>query len=667
MAAPERWFSLLDKVHLTRLLVSLVLSPLIIFGQPANNRDLVVEVAPGSLLERRHALVIGNDRYPSAPLANAANDARAIEQALSELGFETLLAENSSLAELERSIKRFVGRIRENDVALVFYAGHGFQIEGENYIVPIDFSSDDPESAKHSSYSANKLLDSIGARRPKLQLVILDACRNNPFAVSRSLGGGLATMGAAGKGTFIALATAPGKTASDNPNGVNGLFTTALLKVIKRKGVSLTELFDEVKREVSMLSADDQRPWTNSDYAGKWFFLPPDDYIPEEIDPTSSLRLLEEARKSEKNLFYNDAAEMYERLLGREKDSEMGLLAKTQITFLRALVATQGAVDSHSNPLESAAQLKSVWELLPSRGPLGLDAASNFLVSGKVPEAVEILGRLRGADQETAFRATEMLQELARTFPVATDALASPFKALPPDPASSKPKSRFEGMAAKLKAQAVLQQKQSAAEAQALAPVTGVLSGLPPPTTEGWLLRVETLKPPTPKPSDPSPSIASNPEVTPVPEPKPAPSKAANLVKVEFQSRPEGAMVNLSQPGIAPCKTSCTVELRPGLQTATLTLPGFRPVIRTWEVSKSQALVAVDLEPLMGTAFISTAPDSALIEVDGKMTQLHTPAKLALPPGDYVVSIWDGNIRVRQQQKFSLKDAETLSIAIKTQ
>ena len=109
-----------------------------------------------------------------------------------------MLLENAVLEELDRGVKKFLSRIRQNDVALVFYAGHGFQIEGENYIVPVDFSADDISAAKFSSYPANKLLDGITSRDPKLQLIILDACRNNPFAVSRNVGGGLAMMGASG-------------------------------------------------------------------------------------------------------------------------------------------------------------------------------------------------------------------------------------------------------------------------------------------------------------------------------------------------------------------------------------------------------------------------------------------------------------------------------------
>jgi hypothetical protein len=652
-------------------------------------RDLVVEAVPAyTLIEKRHALVIGNDRYPSAPLLNAGNDARSVEQALSELGFQTLLLENAGLEEMDRGIKKFMSRIRPGDVALIFYAGHGFQMEGENYLVPVDFSATDANAAKFSSYSANKLLDGVAAREPKLQLVILDACRNNPFAVSRSLGGGLAMMGAGGKGTFIALATAPGATASDNPNGSNGLFTGAVLKSLQKKGLALTELFDEVKREVSLLSGDTQRPWTNSDFAGRWYFVPPEGYVPEEVDPATSFRVLDEARKSEKNQFYEESAGMYERLAAQEKDSELGTLAKSVAAFLRALVKAQVMLDGGAKPLELGAEMQKVWELLPSRASIGLEAATNYLLAGKVAEAITILGRLRGGDADTAFRATEMLQELAKTFPLAAELVAKPFAALPPDPMQAKPKSRFESLAVQFKEQLAQKRKEEAAAPKTLIPISGLISALPPPTGDGWLLRIETLKP-----------AAAPPQATP-PSPPPAPNSgaisvgvavlsastsaagaqtptqtatvvaaeaapAAAKIVVEFQSMPVGASVKAGPNGEAQCTTPCTLELSEGPQLAVLTKDGFRSLSRNWEVSASQKLVAVELEPLLGTVKLATEPEIAQVELDGKIQANSTPTTLSLPPGDYVVSLWEGRIRVKQLQKFTVKDGESISFTMR--
>jgi hypothetical protein len=626
-------------------------------AQEDPNRDLKVEAAP-RLEERRHALVIGNDRYPSAPLQNAANDARSMDLALSDLGFETLLVENAKFGDLERAVKRFAARVRPNDIALVFYAGHGFQIDGENYIVPVDFSSDDRESAKYSSYSANKLLDTLSGRNPKLLLVILDACRNNPFALTRNMGGGLASMGAAGKGTFIALATAPGATASDNPNGENGLFTTALLKYMKTKGMALTETFDEVKREVSVLSGNAQRPWTNSDFAGKWYFAPPDDYLPEEIDPSTSVRLLEEARRFQRTQYFNEAATFYERLAAREKDSPLGALASLEAGYLRALLANTPAVGAQPNPGTHAANLKTVWERIPARAAVGMESASHFLIDGNVNDAVKILGQLRAGDQDTAFRATEMLQELAKTFPEAAAVSAAKFNTLPPDPMTLKPRSRFEELAARHKAEKAAKLAAEANKQSILVPLGSLKSTLPPPTAEGWTIRLESLsKPVTPEPA-PAPAE---------PEPaKPASRKLATL-KVDIESVPAQAYVQIDDAEAPACQTPCSLELSTGPHTFVFKLPNHRPTKKSLEVSKTQTALAAELTPEAGEVLFSSTPSQAQIELNGKLLNLRTPAKVSLPPGEYAVSFWDGDVRVTQLQRFTLADAQTAAIQLTNQ
>ncbi len=644
-----------------RILIPLAcLLPLLAFAQNDPNRDLKVEVEP-TLEERRHALIIGNDQYPSAALLNAGNDARSMELTLGELGFETLLVENAKLIDLDRAIRRFASRIRPNDVALIFYAGHGFQIEGENYIVPVDFSGEDPEAAKYTSYSANKLLDTLSSRNPKLLLVVLDACRNNPFTVTRSMGGGLASMGASGKGTFIALATAPGSTASDNPNGNNGLFTTALLKHMSKKGMGLTETFDEVKREVSILSGDAQRPWTNSDFAGKWYFAPPDDYLPEEIDPSTSLRLLDEARRMQKNQFLTEAATLYDRLAAREKNSPLGALAAQEAGYWRALLANWPAVGSQPKPAEIAPKLKAVWQRIPARAHVGLESANNFLVEGNVTEAAEILSQLRGADQDTAFRATEMLQELAKDFPEAAKVSAARFDTLPSDPLTLKPQSRFEELAAKLKAEKAAKLKAAAELPQVLVPLSGFKTTLPPPTQEGWTVRLESLTPPE--------EPAAEAEGAPATEAAgPAPTKkAANMILVDIQSNPPKATVTIDTPEPTICVTPCTLDLPAGMKNFTFNLAGHRPLSKAAEVSKAQPLILADLVAELGDVMIASTPAQAQIELNGKPMNLKTPAKVSLPPGDYALSFWDGDIRIKAPQKFTVADAQTLSLQIQAQ
>lgn len=234
-------------------------------GQPAPSRDLRVK----PVANRKVALVVGNSAYPKSPLRNPVNDARAVTAALTGLGFQTQSALDLNLRLLERSINDFVARVQPGDVAMFYYAGHGIQLEGENYIVPVDFDAKDEADAKYVSYSVSRMQERLEKAGARVVLIVLDACRNNPFQQTRSAtgGGGLAAMGS-GKGTLIAFATAPGKTADDNPRGSNGLFTTHLVNAMRQPGLSVDQMFNRVREGVYNESNGRQVPWTVSSVIG---------------------------------------------------------------------------------------------------------------------------------------------------------------------------------------------------------------------------------------------------------------------------------------------------------------------------------------------------------------------------------------------------------------
>lgn len=232
-----------------------------VMSLPAQRRDLVVES------NQKLALIVGNAAYPKSPLRNPVNDARAVAGVLSELGFQTETAFDVPLRSLDAAVNRFIGRVRSGDTVVFYYAGHGIQLEGENYLVPTDFDARDEADAKYVSYSASRLQERIEKAGARVIVVILDACRNNPFQATRSAGGGLAAMGS-GKGTFIAFATGPGKTADDNPRGANGLFTTHLISTLREPGLSLDQVFSRVREKVYRESDGRQVPWTVSSVIG---------------------------------------------------------------------------------------------------------------------------------------------------------------------------------------------------------------------------------------------------------------------------------------------------------------------------------------------------------------------------------------------------------------
>jgi len=233
----------------------------------AQPRDLGFEKA------QKIALVVGNSAYPKWPLRNPSNDARAVAQSLNDLGFKTEMAIDLSLPNLDRAIGKFVSQVKAGDTAMFYYAGHGLQLEGENYLVPIDFDAKDETDAKYASYSASRVQERLERAGARVILVVLDACRNNPFQSTRSAGGGLAAMGS-GKGTLIAFATAPGKTADDNPNGSNGLFTSHLITALREPGLSLDQVFNRVRERVYTDSKGRQVPWTVSSVIGDVYLRP---------------------------------------------------------------------------------------------------------------------------------------------------------------------------------------------------------------------------------------------------------------------------------------------------------------------------------------------------------------------------------------------------------
>ncbi len=226
------------------------------------------------LHERRVALVVGNSAYPTARLKNPANDARGVAEALRAIDFDVTLVLDADLKTLTKAAKKFLSSLGPGDVSLFYYSGHSIQVDGENYLEPIDFDADDLIEAKFQSYSAQLIQERMEASGAKLRILILDSCRDNPFRGLRSSSRGLAAM-IPGRGTFFAFSTEPGGTASDNAKESNGLFTKYLLLALQHQELTLDEVFREVRAGVYRASEGRQLPWINSNVIGDFYFVPP--------------------------------------------------------------------------------------------------------------------------------------------------------------------------------------------------------------------------------------------------------------------------------------------------------------------------------------------------------------------------------------------------------
>lgn len=231
--------------------------------------------------EKRYALVIGNGTYPKGmgTLKNPVNDATDVTTELRKSNFEVQLLTNATYVQMREAMRKFQQNLangpKDQTVGLFYYAGHGVQFQDENYLVPVDANVEFDDDIVRMCFPVQKMvLANMEQTNSRMNIVILDACRNNPFpATTRSIGGGLGEMKRA-RGSFIAYATAPGSVAADG-GGRNGLYTQELLKAIRKPGLTIEQVFKDVRMNVLRLSADKQFTWDSSNIIGEFYFKVP--------------------------------------------------------------------------------------------------------------------------------------------------------------------------------------------------------------------------------------------------------------------------------------------------------------------------------------------------------------------------------------------------------
>lgn len=211
-------------------------------------------LAPAIAQERRVALVMGNSQYPAAPLRNPPQDVKLIADALKAVGFKVQVEQELDQKQMKRAIRDFGTQAQSADVAFLYYSGHGTQVAGENYLIPLKATIEKEGDYELEAVSANALLRQIAGAKPKAAIVVFDACRDNPFAVSKGSGKGLGRMDAP-TGTMIAFATAPNITASDE-----GHYAKVLAAQIKTPGLELVDVFRNTTAEVRRLTGGRQEP-----------------------------------------------------------------------------------------------------------------------------------------------------------------------------------------------------------------------------------------------------------------------------------------------------------------------------------------------------------------------------------------------------------------------
>ena len=224
-------------------------------------------------LEVRVALVIGNSAYLLAPLVNPANDARAMSEALKAKGFNVHEARDADRTAMQAAITKMGAALKgRQGVGLLYYAGHAIQLDWHNYLVPVDARMSVAADVPAQTIDVQIVLDAFKAAGSRLNIVVLDACRDNPFGAAAS-GKGLAQIDAP-PGTLLAYATAPGNVADDNPGGSNGLYTEHLLHELKMPGARIEDVFKRVRLQVRRKSEGRQVPWESTSLEDDFYFDP---------------------------------------------------------------------------------------------------------------------------------------------------------------------------------------------------------------------------------------------------------------------------------------------------------------------------------------------------------------------------------------------------------
>lgn len=324
---------------------------------------------------KRVALVIGNSAYSEGPLRNPVNDARLMERTLRELGFQVSKLENANFQRMQRALVAFGSRAQGADVAMIFFAGHGMQADGENYLIPVGARIEKEADLAAEALTSSAMLRQVESSGAKVSLVVLDACRNNPFqAKTRSSVRGLARVDVP-TGSIVAYA-AQANAVADDGDGNNGLYTGHLVRHMRQPGLDIKQVFEQTAIAVEKDSRGRQRPREDTGLRGSFVLngkgvaqaaalaanAPP---MPES-DPDEEREAYESARKVA-------SVESYERFLTEFPDGNFSSNARMVLLALKPLGSRIGSADS--------------MPAAPSRPPpsLALASASGIRISAGQP------------------------------------------------------------------------------------------------------------------------------------------------------------------------------------------------------------------------------------------------------------------------------------------
>jgi parallel beta-helix repeat protein len=332
--------------------------------------------------DKRVALVIGNSKYQNVtPLTNPANDAVLMEAALKDAGFDVTLLKDLDQKGMKQAMLNFGRKLKQGaDASMFFYAGHGIEVDGKNYLVPVDSNTENKEEADIQNIEVNDFLALMENSGVPLNIVVLDACRNNPFRSMRSVGGGLAPV-LAPAGTYVAYSTAAGSVAADGA-GANSPFTESLAESLRIPGLTLEGVFKKTRSKVRSLTNGAQVPFDSSAIEGDFYFVnaPPPPVViaapppPVVVAPPPVVTIPEPVVVDDGKEAYAAAGNdpiMLQIVANAYKDSIWGQLAEIRLRSLEAQVAV-------ATPAPAPVEPAPVREVAPEPDPAPVASAAQL-------------------------------------------------------------------------------------------------------------------------------------------------------------------------------------------------------------------------------------------------------------------------------------------------
>ena len=597
---------------------------------------------------KRIAVIIGNDTYIARPLKNAVNDARLMDKALQAAGFRTILKVNAKKADMEEAMVELVEQLGPDDTAFFFYAGHGVQIENENFLVPVDFeSASSIARAKIQGFSMASVIEYLKRSRARRTILVLDACRSNPVAESQSLQAGLAQPVNAGSETFIAYSTSPNRVAGDNPNGKNSWFTEALADFISQTGLPIEDVFMRVGKRVKDATNDQQTPWTTSSLTNKFYFRAPAGTLAEN-DPSLVEKWMDDARNREGREDWQEALDLVNQVLARKPGGMLEEIARNKVPYLTARRDAQIQFDA-----SDFAQAAKLYSQAVTLDPFAIDAAfrgvNAHLLNDRLDEALNLLKaiRIRGTTAAIA-KADAMLKELAAIYPEAGQEVQAGLR--PPPPIAELFTSVRFGTPDWEAGKRQLQMN----PVDLARPMAQLAAAYPPPPPPAPVEAPASTEPATP-PAAPvtlDSLHALHVEVVSSAETRDFKIRKTTTERVNATtvSRPDGVPVKvLTEPSGADlevegdpeqvCQSPCILRLAPARQVVRAKLKGFLTATRELQIGASGADLQIPLDPEYGFVQFDGLAQAAVVLVNGKPASRSASGRVQLPVGKYSIQV----------------------------